>query len=649
MAAPPAKRSKILADLRGISGCTRTALAEILSRLHAEGDLPSGIGGHALRTLRHHFARSVEDELGCPTPYGNLVQNFSSSELGRKELPFLHPAALMHHLSKLSAPFYELLASLGHPEQGLRIILYIDEVRPGNPLRPSKGRTTQCIYWTFVDLPAHLLVQTRFWFLFAAVRSSVVSEIPGGVSGIMKLVLHKFFPADGSGLQRGILLVNRDRQHLLRACFGGFMADEKGLKEVFSYKGASGSKPCMTCSNVVRISDKTALEGSSLVDLSCSDRSLFRRHTKQTVLGIVERLRAGKETMTRTQYSKLEQAFGVTFEPRGVLADHHCQLLVDPVAHYYRDWMHTVASGGVLSTEMAMFVNRLVELGYQHTMLCRWAMKFHLPKARGKVDPEWFSSSRVGNDHCATFASEQLSMLPLLLSFAEEVVKTEVPDHRRCLRLLAVIVQILSLGPSESLEHLDVLQSSVVEHHALFARLYPGVIKPKLHHLLHVPEDMRRLGKLLSCFPTERKHRDTKQAALHIFRNFEGTLMQDLALQQVKSIVEGASFEPAFLIDALTAGDERLLRATSCRLPCGEVRVGDIVHLRRGGAAMIDMCWQRDSEIVIQTRALPPVGRHSFRAMPGGLASFIAPSDVKSAAIWAQDGPDLVRVLAPLV
>ena len=48
-------------------------------------------------------------------------------------------------------PFFELFGSRQGPEA--KIVLYIDEVCPGNPLRPEKSRTTQAVYWAMADLP----------------------------------------------------------------------------------------------------------------------------------------------------------------------------------------------------------------------------------------------------------------------------------------------------------------------------------------------------------------------------------------------------------------------------------------------------------------------------------------------------------------
>lgn len=646
----PPKRARLLADLRAIRGCTRSALAQVLSRLQAEGELPSNLGCGAPRTIRHRVASAVDSVLNIETPYGPLLQQFPMKFDGDHQVFCVNPSAFLYHLASLSADFFDILSALGHPPLGLRVMIYIDEVCPGNPLRPSKSRTTQCIYWSIAELPSHLLVQSRMWFLFTVVRSSVVSSSTGGVSALMKHTLHTFFPSDGTGLQRGVAIVNDNRHHLVRARFGGFVADEKALKETFSLKGASGSKPCLTCSNVVRLIAPEALQESNLVNMSCCAASSLVYHTKASVLQMVDRVRAAREhNMPQAQISKLEQACGITFDPDGVLADQHCRQIVDPVNHYIRDWMHTIASHGVAGTEMCMLIKTLVQSNYDFEMLRSWASRFKLPKTRGKVDVDWFSPTRIGHDSLHTFASEQLSMIPILLAFLDEVVAPALPEHRRCFRLLALIVAIFSCGPTESLSHLQVLRRSIVDHHTLFCKLYGDVIKPKLHHLLHIPEHMEHIGRLLGCFTMERKHRTTKQSALHVFRHFEPTVLKDLTHEQLQSIVDGPPLAPAYLIDA-SAIDGGLAKSSRCRLPCGEIHADDFVVLRNGSAAIVEQWWQDGADIALQCRVLPALGDNTFRVVHRGeTPSFVARSDVRAAVVWAARSPDVVRLWPPLV
>ena len=58
----------------------------------------------------------------------------------------------------------------------------------------------------------------------------------------MKHILQTFFPATGDSVQVGIVLhMNHTVSTYFKATFGGFLADEKALKEVFDCKGASGT------------------------------------------------------------------------------------------------------------------------------------------------------------------------------------------------------------------------------------------------------------------------------------------------------------------------------------------------------------------------------------------------------------------------
>jgi hypothetical protein len=78
------------------------------------------------------------------------------------------------------------------------------------------------------------------------------------------------------------------------------------------------------------------------------------------------------------------------------------------------------------------------------------------------------------------------------------------------------------------MRHVDTLQQLISKHMEAFTNLYGHDVKPKAHHLFHVVDGMRWLGKLLACFVTERKHREVKQSALHIFRHMEHTVLVDV-------------------------------------------------------------------------------------------------------------------------
>jgi hypothetical protein len=108
-------------------------------------------------------------------------------------------------------------------------------------LRPEKARTLQAIYWTFVDFPQWILQRTACWFTFGTIRSSIVKDLAGNVSGLMARVLKTFFPEHGHSFTRGVTIRNGDESIIVTAAFIGFLTDDKALTEIGGSKGASGN------------------------------------------------------------------------------------------------------------------------------------------------------------------------------------------------------------------------------------------------------------------------------------------------------------------------------------------------------------------------------------------------------------------------
>ena len=175
------------------------------------------------------------------TPYGQVVQSISTGITGLASWQICHPMALMWYLSTISSFFADLFSPFADGV-ALRVVIYIDEICPGNPLRPDKARTLQAIYWCIADWPQWLLQRTAIWPAFGTIRSTLVEKLPGRVSQLMNMILHVFWPEHGQSMTRGVTLVMKHKTpRIITACFAGFLADEKAHNQGVGTKGASGT------------------------------------------------------------------------------------------------------------------------------------------------------------------------------------------------------------------------------------------------------------------------------------------------------------------------------------------------------------------------------------------------------------------------
>ena len=108
--------------------------------------------------------------------------------------------------------------------------------------------------------------------------------------------------------------------------FAGFHGDEKGLKDIFNLKGASGAKPCFDCTNV-HDSDVSEL----FVTISCEDPSRFESQTHELFWDMVQHLKNTDGTITKKAFSDLEIRLGIKYNPYGLWYDEHLKAAAQTV------------------------------------------------------------------------------------------------------------------------------------------------------------------------------------------------------------------------------------------------------------------------------------------------------------------------------
>ena len=632
---PFAKRPKTqhgpqeLRDLISLKNKTKTSIVDTLDALKKAGVLEHGITRKDLQHASEHHATQQ-------TPYGSVVQRLA---LGAPGLPYLdvcNPFAFLYYLCTISVSFANLMAECCDQAgaHGLRLVIYMDEMVPGNPYRPEKSRTLQCVYYAFVDWPSHVLSRTFAWPCLCLIRASVIHKIPGGMTYIARMLLRLFYPlGDGHSMERGILLPLGERSCLLKAVFAGFLCDLKGHKENTEWKGYNGNVCCLNCKNVdKRIRGKHG----RAIGIDHYDPKDFEERTSAETFAIVDELE--QLAPVAPNFEKLETEKGFNHTPNGLLLDATLRRIYGPSEHTLRDWMHTMCSDGVANSCLGSILQFLKANGVPFETVRRFMTQCTLPSKYGKTHADWLKDSRIKTRTLTSFSGIVLTIVPILYLFFCEFLADDAVYHEvmELSKILHFICGILSSGAEEPMKHIDALRTLMINLHKLYVHLN-FYLKPKMHHMHHVIDHMRWLGKLLSCFVTERKHRVVKDAALHVFRHIEHTVLFDVVNKQCEQLAGGSDIFAPTVLDRPSSFKNypQLHRSTAAIFVCGRAARNDILFVDDLSCGRVLAFYKFGNEFHVEVALLEVVDNEpSLRFYESTRASFVECSKIVDSCIW---------------
>ena len=405
-----AKR-QVLADFVHAAGpsCSQTALARGLLSLHQNGVLSDELltnmsscnnaEHHEERTVRGHLHDAVAEDAFVETPYGQVCQQMSlpQKDSADFEWNFISPFALLHHLTRVSKTFAGMVAKHLQNRE-CSFIIYTDGATPGNVLRPDKGRSFIAVYWTILELPEFLRHRDLGWFPFGFLKATTLSKIPfdAPLSHVVSRILKVFFHPTDFNFAVGCRCIFGGQDIFVRGNFKGFLGDELALKETLNVRGASGSKPCFYCKNVM--GKKTNLSGQDyLVGLDTTKCANLDLHTDNSFYEMIDMLLASEPTVNKTKLEKLCQALGVNFCKDGLLFDNVCRRFVRPIDGCFWDWMHVLVSSGVADAELGLFAEAMTGEGIKMEQLEEFLREFRGSKGM-KSFPKQFLTKRLRGD-----------------------------------------------------------------------------------------------------------------------------------------------------------------------------------------------------------------------------------------------------------
>lgn len=391
------------------------------------------------------------------------------------------------------------------------------------------------------------------------------------------------------------------------------------ISKLYGYiHSPTGIKPCLTCKNVFgRVHDTDIADGG--VSIKCADKSKLDMHTNDSLYHYYDTIACA----TIDYREELQKFLGIKVNIHGIMHCQHIRSYYKPIDHMLRDPMHVLISNGVGNAHIACLMKALIAhkpnaKPSQLQSLNDFVGKFKLPHRHGTVGDTWLSRKRFGKkfDGFASFAGIMLTIIPIIDVYLHEIISDThaLHAHRVCFKLLTTIVGICFLGPDDVEEHVYKLEALIASYVGLFSKLYPQSVTPKLHQLLHITDNIHYLHKLLSCFVTERKHRQTKRAALFVFRHIDNTVITDMVNRQCDAVHRNVNslFDAHFLVSPKTVVllGVHFHRSKEAVLKCGLVRAGDLVYLYASVVGKV-ICFWKNAEhetISVQIECYTPLG-----------------------------------------
>jgi hypothetical protein len=311
------------------------------------------VGEMSASALQRYAHKQLHEASNISTPYGTLVkERHVTGTSGDCTFSYICPFALLFQLSLTNENFAVCLLQCLQAAAG-RVCLYIDQVVPGNALRPGPHRSFEALYWSILELPSWLRerVGAIGWFTLAYVPSAELEEC--GVSpGVLMAEVFRIFwdpsPDGHSFATTGILLRVNGNANLVRLVYAYFLGDEKAIKEVFSLKGASSKRPCVNCANVVgRTEEDEVVDG--LVHVRDPDFKQFKAQSVEMFRVVVQLMldAVAAHGAASTFVKSMEIKLGVNYQPSALIWCPELLPICMVPASVYWDWMHVMFSNGV--------------------------------------------------------------------------------------------------------------------------------------------------------------------------------------------------------------------------------------------------------------------------------------------------------------
>ena len=522
-------------SLRGLQGILKDI---------AENGLPSQTSARSIKRAREKQLEEMK------TTYGDIIQDMVLPlENGKKTitLPVVHPvaflAACLQQCSEFSSFFAECHSSkTSSPDAKWKVVIYCDEVSPGNALKHVNERKLQTVYWSLAELGSPALSSESLWFTAASARSTLVRDV-GGMGVFMRHLLDLFFGVPD--FRSGIHLSFAEQSLMLWADLGWMIADEAAIKSVCGNKGAAGTVMCLQCQNCIDHKSELVTHDKSkrLVPSTCTDIHQFALHTAESVEATLAFLQEQESRLTKAAFARLQQSLGFNHQP--------CSILLHPAAkgefatRAMYDWLHVYFVHGIANAHSGLFLGQLYKAGHSQQTIAAFMDSFQYPARLAGSKPKHALDKRKQSDPLKISASETMNVCIVLRAYVINYAWKDagVALKGACaafLQLVEVLDALLLVSKPGTAVSPSALQAKIVGHLEAYKREFGDFgWTPKFHMAIHLPLHYSTHGVLLSCFVHERKHKIVKRLANHVLdttRAFERSILQDVVMTQMRQL-----------------------------------------------------------------------------------------------------------------
>jgi hypothetical protein len=530
----------------------------------------------------------------------------------------VNPHALIHLAFSRGGGFHDLmiramLVRPPTPDEPWHLILYSDEVTPGNQLSHANLRKVWVVYFSWVEFGMEILCREEAWICVFVRRSDDISNVSAGMSQIFGKLLKLFFSGTHKPATSGITLDSvNGAQFRLFYKLGMIVQDGDAHTKILCCKGDGGTKMCVLCSNLY--SEKSGIIDEDGTDhLTCEIVHEADLHfaSDSDIKGAVARLDAYSRTDDVESFKIRQQAIGFRQEQHSLLLDAELGAIVYPATQYVHDWMHCIFVHGVFNTIVWLLLETLTAAGL-HSI---WAniegyLKLYTWPARvaNANLSDVFGAKRKTSSRKAKFlkctASEGLSLYSVLAFYVQKILLPLglAADACKAFLALADCIELLQASAVRGVAVANELRAAI----ACFLNLgklqigWRSHMHPKFHWLVHLPRMLSAHTCLVTCWVHERKHRMVKRYAQDICntRIYERSVLAEVTCHWLADVKSDDAFavEPGLikphkarqqlkrqLEDILACNLQLCMTSLDARFSrFGACRRGDAVLLRNG-------------------------------------------------------------------